>query len=58
MPEKCYDLQVTATPLTEPRSKLRNVDVGLVTVLALSWLAAAVATSLTLWLLVGVLGTT
>lgn len=49
---------MTATPLREARPKLHHVDVGLVTVLALSWLAATIATSLTLWLLVGVLGST
>lgn len=49
---------MTASPYREPRQKLRNVDLSFVTVLALSWLAATVATSLTLWLLVGVLGST
>ena len=47
---------VTATPMRERPTKLREVDLSLVTVLALSWFAAAAATSFTLWLLVGVLG--
>ncbi len=33
-----------------------ELDIDPVTVLALTWLAAIVATSLTLWLLVGVIG--
>jgi hypothetical protein len=47
---------VTAAPLPEPTDRLREVDLTFVSVLAISWLAAVVATSLTLWMLVGVLG--
>lgn len=49
---------MTATPLPDPsRPSLRSdVDVAPLTVLALTWLAAIIATSLTLWLLVGVIG--
>lgn len=47
---------MTAARRSEPTDRLREVDLTLVTVLALSWLAAVIATSLTLWLLVGVVG--
>ena len=48
---------MTAAPLPEPNERLlREVDLTFVSVLAISWLAAVVATSLTLWLLVGVVG--
>ena len=47
---------MTAAPLPEPTDRLREVDLTFVSVLAISWLAAVVATSLTLWLLVGVVG--
>ena len=47
---------MTAGPITEPTARLREVDLTLVTVLAITWLAAVLATSLTLWLLVGVVG--
>ena len=47
---------MTAAPLPEPTERLREVDLTFVSVLAISWLAAVVATSLTLWLLVGVVG--
>ena len=47
---------MTAAPIPEATERLREVDLTLVTVLAITWLAAVVATSLTLWLLVGVVG--
>ena len=47
---------MTAGPIAEPTARLREVDLTFVTVLAITWLAAVVATSLTLWLLVGVVG--
>ena len=47
---------MTAAPLPEPTDRLREVDLTFVSVLAITWLAAVVATSLTLWLLVGVVG--
>lgn len=47
---------MSAAPLSEPDRKVREVDLGLVTVLAVSWFIATVATALTLWLLVGVIG--
>ena len=49
---------MTAAPIPEPTQRLREVDLTLVSVLAISWLAAVIATSLTLWLLVGVVGST
>jgi hypothetical protein len=42
--------------MPEPTDRLREVDFTLVTVLAITWIAAVIATSLTLWLLVGVVG--
>ena len=48
---------MTATPLPDPEHpRPSEFDVAPLTVLALAWLAAIVATSLTLWLLVGVVG--
>lgn len=47
---------MTAAPFSESDDRFREVDLTLVTVLAISWVAAVVATSLTLWLLVGVVG--
>lgn len=47
---------MTAAPMPERTERLREVDLTFVTVLAITWLAAVVATSLTLWLLVGVVG--
>ena len=47
---------MTAAPLPEPTDRLREVDLTFVSVLAITWLAAVIATSLTLWLLVGVVG--
>lgn len=47
---------MTVAPIPEPTDRLREVDLTFVTVLAITWLAAVVATSLTLWLLVGVVG--
>ena len=47
---------VTAAPLPERTDRLREVDLTFVSVLAITWLAAVIATSLTLWLLVGVVG--
>lgn len=47
---------MTAAPIPEPTDRFRELDLTLVTVLAITWLAAVVATSLTLWLLVGVVG--
>ena len=47
---------MTAAPMPEHTDRLREVDLTFVSVLAISWLAAVVATSLTLWVLVGVLG--
>ena len=47
---------MTATPLPDARGRRAEVDVAPLTVLALTWLAAIIATSLTLWLLVGVIG--
>ena len=48
---------MTATPLPDPEHpRPSELDVAPLTVLALAWLAAIVATSLTLWLLVGVVG--
>ena len=49
---------MTAAPIPESTERLREVDLTLVSVLAISWLAAVIATSLTLWLLVGVVGST
>jgi hypothetical protein len=49
---------VTAARLSRVTRPTHDVDLGLVTVLALSWLAAVVTTSLTLWLLIGVIGAT
>ena len=47
---------MTATPLPEVPNVRSELDVAPLTVLALTWLAAIIATSLTLWLLVGVIG--
>ena len=47
---------MTAAPAPESTERLREVDLTLVSVLAIAWVAAVVATSLTLWLLVGVVG--
>ena len=47
---------MTAAPVPERTDRLREVDLTLVSVLAISWVAAVIATSLTLWLLVGVVG--
>ena len=47
---------MTATPLPRPAVRRAELDVAPLTVLALTWLAAIIATSLTLWLLVGVIG--
>jgi hypothetical protein len=47
---------MTIAPLPEDQ-RLRAVDLSLVTVLALAWVAASVATSLTLWVLVSFIGT-
>jgi hypothetical protein len=47
---------VTAAPVPERTERLREIDLTFVSVLAISWVAAAIATSLTLWLLVGVVG--
>ena len=47
---------MTAAPLPEPTDRLREVDLTFVSVLAITWLAAVVATSLTLWILVGIVG--
>ena len=47
---------MATAPMPEPRERFRELDLTLVTVLAISWFAAVVATSLTLWLLVGVVG--
>jgi hypothetical protein len=51
-----HSSEVTAAPLPEPRSDSRDLDVAPLTILALTWLAAIVASSITLWLLVGVIG--
>ena len=48
---------MTATPLPEVPPMREELDIAPMTVLALTWLAAIVATSLTLWLLVNVMGT-
>ena len=40
----------------ETTDRLREVDLTFVSVLAIAWVAAVIATSLTLWLLVGVVG--
>lgn len=50
---------MTATPLPEPttvRGRRGELDISPVTVLALTWLAAIIATSVTLLLLVNVVG--
>jgi hypothetical protein len=47
---------VTTAPLPEPRTDPQELDVAPLTILALTWLAAIVASSITLWLLVGVIG--
>ncbi len=47
---------VTAAPLPQTKDRLPQLDLTLVTVLAVAWVAAAVATSLTLWMLVGFVG--
>lgn len=50
---------MTATPLRDPRPVRRSrsdLDLAPVTVLALTWLAALIATSVTLFLLVNVVG--
>jgi hypothetical protein len=40
------------------RPRLAELDLTLVTVLAIAWLSAVAATCVTLWLLVGVIGKT
>ena len=51
---------MTATPLPDPAavrlSARSELDIAPVTVLALAWLAAIIATSVTLFLLVNVVG--
>lgn len=47
---------MTAAPLPQTKDRLPQLDLTLVTVLAVAWVAAAVATSLTLWVLVGFVG--
>ena len=47
---------MTAAPLPPTPARRNDVDLAPLTVLALTWLAALVATSLTLWILVGVVG--
>ena len=47
---------MTATPLPQPSGRRADLDVAPLTVLAITWLAAIIATSLTLWMLVGVVG--
>jgi hypothetical protein len=47
---------VTAAPLPEPRPASRQLDVAPMTIVAVTWLAAIVASSITLWILVGVIG--
>lgn len=47
---------MAAAPMSESDERYGAVDFTLVTVLAITWLAAVLATSLTLWLLVGVVG--
>jgi hypothetical protein len=47
---------VTATPLPEVPPIREELDIAPMTVLALTWLGAIIATSLTLWLLVAVIG--
>ena len=50
---------MTASPVPEPvrvRPHLADLDLSFVTVLAIAWISAVVATCLTLWLLVGVVG--
>ena len=47
---------MTGAPLPEPRADSRELDVAPLTILAVTWLAAIVASSITLWLLVGVIG--
>lgn len=49
-------MEVTATPIREVPNVRSEIDVAPLTVLALTWLAAIIATSMTLWLLVGVIG--
>lgn len=47
---------MTVTPLPDVPPLREELDIAPVTVLAITWLAAIVATSITLWLLVGVIG--
>jgi hypothetical protein len=47
---------VTAAPLPDPTSRPADLDLAPMTVVAITWLAAIVATSVTLWLLVAVVG--
>ena len=47
---------MAASSIPELPPVREELDVSPLTVLALTWLAAIVATSLTLWLLVGVIG--
>ena len=52
-------LPVTAAAPTTPaagRPRLGELDLTFVTVLAIAWLSAVAATCVTLWLLVGVIG--
>lgn len=47
---------MAASSIPEVPPVREELDVAPLTVLALTWLAAIIATSLTLWLLVGVIG--
>jgi hypothetical protein len=47
---------VTAAPLPDPTPRPVDLDLAPMTVVAITWLAAIVATSVTLWLLVAVVG--
>ncbi|HUP85438.1 MAG TPA: hypothetical protein VM143_07205 [Acidimicrobiales bacterium] len=47
---------MTAAPVRPRPERLREVDLTFISVLAIAWVAAAIATSFTLWLLVGVVG--
>lgn len=47
---------MTAAPLPESRPDADELDVAPMTIVAVTWLVAIVASSITLWLLVGVIG--
>ena len=47
---------MSAPPIPEVPDIREELDVAPLTVLALTWLGAIIATSITLWLLVGVIG--